>query len=933
MPDPKATNHRSKVWKVKDQAGVVTSEEYDFKGNLLRSNRQLTEEYKREVDWSGSPTLETTDTGAEKVYRSKTTYDALNRPVRLVTPHCEGMRPNVVQPGYNEANLLETIYVWLRREEVIPDELLEPNTADFRAVKNINYNAKGQRELIEYGNGVKTAYTYDPQTFRLVHLFTTRGTTFPEDCDNPTPCGDPPQDCPQRRLFPCGVQNLQYTYDPVGNITTIHDNAQQTIFFRNQRVKPCAEYTYDSLYRLIAATGREHLGQHPDGTRAPIPIGHDDSLRMNRPHPGNDQAMGRYIQRYVYDEVGNILEMIHHGTDPDHPGWRRCYQYALDSNRLLSTGYQSDPLVSCEIPYAADSVYRQVYNYDLHGNMTQMPHLSSMQWDFKDQLQASSKQAIDRGTPETTYYVYDASGQRVRKVTERQNGTRWKERIYLGGFELYREYNGDGTELKKKRESLHVMDGQQRIALVETKTYEIIDGIGGEIDSPSPLIRYQLNNHLSSACVELDREGNLISYEEFYPYGSTAYQAGRSAAEVSLKRYRYLGKERDDETGLNHFGARYYASWLGRWCSADPIGINSGLNLFSYSWNNPIRYQDKQGKNPGGPGSLSDEELLSAPPSTLSPDELRRRRELLRESEVSSSEQAETVAMPAKLTEVRRNPWYVNAINEVAERYIIRPVMGLIGNRVCGSTPSTVADECRQQSPAETLMRTTVTVIEISRWRGSMAENELGHGLSETGNPFSNLGMQFGPEGESDLPEVSIPETGSDVISQTLTTTEQSLTTTEIGEFTDEAIVAVEEENLTPGQPLQLTPHRYAGRNRTELGLPGRGENAYESVHVSPQAALRDLENYNPNNMLNRLLPREHHRGFEAHWKNLFQHSSGTHITAQELYETVADAIQSYSHFSDEEKFSMTSHLYDELFCQMGLKPNDLVRRPYSRRN
>ena len=39
---------------------------------------------------------------------------------------------------------------------------------------NIDYNAKGQRELIEYGNDVRTAYEYDPLTFRLIHLRTTR---------------------------------------------------------------------------------------------------------------------------------------------------------------------------------------------------------------------------------------------------------------------------------------------------------------------------------------------------------------------------------------------------------------------------------------------------------------------------------------------------------------------------------------------------------------------------------------------------------------------------------------------------------------------------------------------------------------------------------------------------------------------------------------
>ena len=92
--------------------------------------------------------------------------------------------------------------------------------------------------------------------------------------------------------------------------------------------------------------------------------------------------------------------------------------------------------------------------------------------------------------------------------------------------------------------------------------------------------------------------GQIISYEEYYPYGSTSYQAGRSAAEVSLKRYRYTGKERDEESGFSYHGARYYAPWLGRWVSCDPIGVESSLNLYVYSHNNSIRFSDPEGTDP-----------------------------------------------------------------------------------------------------------------------------------------------------------------------------------------------------------------------------------------------------------------------------------------------------------------------------------------------
>ena len=95
--------------------------------------------------------------------------------------------------------------------------------------------------------------------------------------------------------------------------------------------------------------------------------------------------------------------------------------------------------------------------------------------------------------------------------------------------------------------------------------------------------------------------GQIISYEEYYPYGSTSYQAVGSGVEVSQKRYRYTGKERDEESGLYYHGARYYAPWLGRWTVADPAGMVDGPNLYRYSRNNPVVYNDPNGMDPPPP--------------------------------------------------------------------------------------------------------------------------------------------------------------------------------------------------------------------------------------------------------------------------------------------------------------------------------------------
>jgi hypothetical protein len=194
--------------------------------------------------------------------------------------------------------------------------------------------------------------------------------------------------------------------------------------------------------------------------------------------------MRRYAEKYEYDAVGNFLRMLHQAVNGS---WSRRYVYLPDfsnsptapNNRLQSTSLPGDP---------ADGPFSAKYNYDAHGNLTQMPHLPVMEWDFKDQLHASQQQVVSNALGEKTYYIYGAGGQRARKVTETPNGTKKTERIYLGGFEIYREYDAAGGATLE-RQTLHVMDDKQRIALVENLTQ-------GSDGSPPQLMRYQFSNHL-----------------------------------------------------------------------------------------------------------------------------------------------------------------------------------------------------------------------------------------------------------------------------------------------------------------------------------------------------------------------------------------------------------------------------------------------------
>jgi RHS repeat-associated protein len=92
--------------------------------------------------------------------------------------------------------------------------------------------------------------------------------------------------------------------------------------------------------------------------------------------------------------------------------------------------------------------------------------------------------------------------------------------------------------------------------------------------------------------METNEVGEVISYEEYHPFGTSAYRVARSGTNLSLKRYRFTNKERDDETGLYYFGVRYYAAWLGRWTSSDPGGFVDGLNMYVYVRNNPVNGVD-----------------------------------------------------------------------------------------------------------------------------------------------------------------------------------------------------------------------------------------------------------------------------------------------------------------------------------------------------
>ncbi len=158
LSNPEVLNLRGQAYRVYDGAGVQTAVAYDFKGGPLAAERQLAVEYTQTPDWVDLAELEDVsdlEVAAAsmleaEVFRTESSFDALGRPVTQTTP--DG---SVVRLAY-EAALLEGVSANVRGAA---------SPTDF--VSNIDYDAKGRRALIAYGNGTQTSYSYDDVTQRL----------------------------------------------------------------------------------------------------------------------------------------------------------------------------------------------------------------------------------------------------------------------------------------------------------------------------------------------------------------------------------------------------------------------------------------------------------------------------------------------------------------------------------------------------------------------------------------------------------------------------------------------------------------------------------------------------------------------------------------------------------------------------------------------
>ncbi|WP_081861824.1 RHS repeat-associated core domain-containing protein [Photorhabdus australis] len=516
-----------------DPAGLNRVDSIALNGVLLSVTRRLlknADDAGMVADWQDEDDSARNELLDEKEYKTLTTADATGAP--LTTTDAAG---NIQRVAYDVAGLLTGSWLTVKggTEQVI--------------VKSLTYSAAGQKLREEHGNGVVTTYTYEPETQRLTGIRTER------------PAG--------HASGAKVLQDLRYAYDPVGNVLKISNDAEETRFWRNQKVVPENTYVYDSLYQLVCATGREMANIGQQGSSLPsvtVPLLTDSS------------AYTSYTRTYTYDAAGNLTQVRH--SPATGSGYTTEITVSDRSNRaVLST--LTENAADVDALFTAG------------GQQKQLQPGQSLVWTPRNELLKVTPVVRYGTTDDQESYRYEGGSQRILKVSVQKTGnsTQTQRALYLSGLELRSTKSGD-TET----ESLQVITvGEAGRAQVRFLHWESgrPDGISND------QIRYSYDNLTGSSQLELGGDGNVISMEEYYPYGGTAVWTVRSQIEANYKAVRYSGKERD-ATGLYYYGYRYYQPWTGRWLSADPAGTVDGLNLFRMVRNNPVTLWDNNGLIP-----------------------------------------------------------------------------------------------------------------------------------------------------------------------------------------------------------------------------------------------------------------------------------------------------------------------------------------------
>ncbi|MGC2744270.1 MAG: RHS repeat-associated core domain-containing protein, partial [Candidatus Angelobacter sp.] len=204
--------------------------------------------------------------------------------------------------------------------------------------------------------------------------------------------------------------------------------------------------------------------------------------------------------------------------------------------------------------------------YDAAGNLTNYTAPGQYAYDQENRLSSTAG----------TTYTYDGDGERVLK-SNTSTGAAVKRYWYMGDNTLA-EDDGTGNLTAE-----YIYFAGKRVA---------------RIDLPANTVHYYLSDHLGSTSMVVISSGIPEEESDYSPFGTEYVITG-----AGVNRYKFTGKERDTETGLDYFGKRFYGNWFGRWTSSDPAKFSfkhllnpQKWNRYAYVLNNSLRYFDPDGQ-------------------------------------------------------------------------------------------------------------------------------------------------------------------------------------------------------------------------------------------------------------------------------------------------------------------------------------------------
>jgi RHS repeat-associated protein len=481
-------------------------------------------------------------------------YDSWNRVKQITYPDGE-----VLDYNYNKGGMLKSI-------TGIKAGL--PNTYYIQSIK---YDEYEQRIKETYGNQVITNYTYDPLTRRLDSLQS------------------------YSSLQQLQLQRNKYKYDNVGNILQIRATGHDTYTH---------DYEYDPTYRLSTANG--------SGTWNGTNLSYGTSMVYS--------PSGRIEQK---DMASQRLS-------------NQQSQYGVNYNNEYSYGYNNNPyaLKRIQDPNTGEI---DDFEWDLKGNMTR--HYGKDRKQYLCWTEDNRLEAFMDDKENAAYYSYDASGDRTLKYTGSvtqitQNGQTYNH-PYLYSTTLYagalitinksgytKHYFEEGKRICSKigggfsnalqpfDDHLKDLDYGKQLAGINN-TYQNCMGTTVDLNdyeynvynamkneetrnaTESPF--YYLSDHLGSSSYITNSFGVITQTLGYLPYGEEWVDIDNQPP--YLTPYKFSGKEKDEESGFNYFGSRYYWDKGSIWLSVDPMSHKyPHLTSYNYCANNPVMLIDPNGE-------------------------------------------------------------------------------------------------------------------------------------------------------------------------------------------------------------------------------------------------------------------------------------------------------------------------------------------------